>query len=105
MTIHRPLRASLAAFVVAAGMLIGPSASVRAAAGLPAVPPAWPSTRLELGLADAPGGAAALRASAAFGFRYQYLAGGVNTGNGWATWNTNGHVRVACTSPTRWPTG
>ena len=25
-----------------------------------------------------------------FGFRYQYLAGGVNTGNGWATWNTNG---------------
>ena len=23
-------------------------------------------------------------------FRYQYLAGGVNTGNGWATWNTNG---------------
>ena len=26
----------------------------------------------------------------AFEFRYQYLAGGVNTGNGWATWNTDG---------------
>ena len=25
-----------------------------------------------------------------FTFRYQYLAGGVNTGNGWSTWNTNG---------------
>ena len=25
-----------------------------------------------------------------FEFRYQYLAGGVNTGNGWSTWNTNG---------------
>src|SRR5690349_9702293 len=22
--------------------------------------------------------------------RYQYLSGGANTGNGWATWNTNG---------------
>ena len=31
-----------------------------------------------------------LRADAPFGLRYQYLAGGVNTGNGWATWNTNG---------------
>lgn len=55
----------------------------------PLLPDGWPA-RLELGLADAPNGAAALRATAAFGFRYQYLAGGVNTGNGWATWNTNG---------------
>jgi hypothetical protein len=31
-----------------------------------------------------------MKATAAFGFRYQYLAGGVNTGNGWATWNTGG---------------
>ena len=28
-----------------------------------------------------------MRAKAPFGFRYQYLAGGVNTGSGWATWN------------------
>ena len=41
-------------------------------------------------MADAPGGAAAMKATAPFGFRYQYLAGGANTGNGWATWNTNG---------------
>ena len=31
-----------------------------------------------------------MRQTAPFGFRYQYLAGGVNTGSGWANWNTNG---------------
>ena len=31
-----------------------------------------------------------MRATAPYGFRYQYLAGGVNTGNGWATWNPDG---------------
>ena len=41
-------------------------------------------------MADSPGGAAAMKATAPFGFRYQYLAGGANTGSGWATWNTNG---------------
>jgi len=51
------------------------------------LPWGWPAT-LELGLADGPGGTAALRASAPFGFRYQYLAGGVNTGSGWATRNS-----------------
>ena len=34
--------------------------------------------------------AAAMKATAPFAFRYQYLAGGANTGNGWATWNANG---------------
>jgi hypothetical protein len=32
-----------------------------------------------------------MKATADFGFRYQYLAGGVNTGGGWATWNHDGH--------------
>ncbi len=45
---------------------------------------------MQLGLTDAPGGAAALRRSAPFRFRYEYLAGDVNTGEGWATWNENG---------------
>ena len=31
-----------------------------------------------------------MRATAPYGFRYQYLAGGVNTGNGWATWKPDG---------------
>jgi hypothetical protein len=62
------------------------STPVYAQAPLPA---GWPS-RIELGMGDSPGGAAAMKATAPFAFRYQYLAGGVNTGNGWATWNTNG---------------
>ena len=53
------------------------------------LPRGWPH-RLELGLTDGPGGAAKLRRSAPFGFRYQYLAGGVNTGQGWASWNPGG---------------
>jgi len=50
----------------------------------------WPATTLQLGLDDEEGGAAALRESAPFGLRYHYLAGGVNTGGGWATWATGG---------------
>lgn len=61
------------------------------AAALPPLPAAWPSTKLELGQADGPGGAAGMAAVAPFEFRYQYLAGGVNTGNGWANWNAGGH--------------
>ncbi len=53
------------------------------------LPAGWPS-RIELGMADSPGGAAAMKATAPFGFRYQYLAGGVNTSGGWSTWNTDG---------------
>jgi hypothetical protein len=52
--------------------------------------PSWPFTQLQVGLADAPGGAAALAALAPMRLRYQYLAGGVNTGSGWQTWNPNG---------------
>ncbi|MDE3097712.1 MAG: hypothetical protein KGK07_17130, partial [Chloroflexota bacterium] len=69
-------------------MLLG--AAVLASACLPPVPAGWPFKTLQLGMADSPGGAAAMKATAPFGFRYQYLAGGVNTGNGWATWNADG---------------
>lgn len=41
-------------------------------------------------MASEPGDAKKMRRTAHFGFRYQYLAGGVNTGKGWATWNENG---------------
>jgi hypothetical protein len=56
---------------------------------LPPLPAGWPTT-LQIGMADPPGDAATLRKAAPFGFRYQYLAGGVNTGHGWATWNPAG---------------
>jgi hypothetical protein len=57
--------------------------------GLPALPAGWP-TGLQMGSGDSPGGAAALRGIAPMSFRYQYLAGGANTGSGWSTWNPNG---------------
>ena len=69
----------------ASGLLLSTTASAQ----LPPLPSGWPA-RVEIGAADSPGGAAALRATAPFLFRYQYLAGGVNTSNGWATWNANG---------------
>lgn len=55
---------------------------------LPPAPPAWPAG-FTIGHFDGPGGA---RATADRGMRvrYQYLAGGLNTGNGWATWNPGG---------------
>jgi hypothetical protein len=65
---------------------VGP-ATPNVATPLPALPQGWPSTHLEVGLTDSPGGASSLHASGGYKFRYQYLCGGVNTGTGWATWN------------------
>ncbi len=56
---------------------------------MPELPIGWPRG-FALGITDPPGGAAATAAMAPFGFRYQYLAGGVNTGHGWPAWNPNG---------------
>src|SRR5947209_6433480 len=53
------------------------------------LPVGWPH-HVALGLSDAPGDAGAVRRQARFDARYQYLAGGVNTGSGWATWNPDG---------------
>lgn len=56
---------------------------------VPAPSPArWPRT-LQLGLTSPPGDAGRV-ARSKLGFRYQYLAGGVNTGTGWTTWNEDG---------------
>jgi hypothetical protein len=55
-----------------------------------ALPGTATAATLGVGLTDGPGGAKALRRSAPFTYRYQYLAGGVNTGDGWPTWNPNG---------------
>jgi hypothetical protein len=55
-----------------------------------ALPASARAARIELGLANQPGGAAAMRKAAPFKYRYQYLAGGVNTGSGWSTWNEHG---------------
>ena len=79
--------ALLAVALLAVSMRPGQQTPTASAAGVLAA--GWPST-LQVGLSDSPGGAAAMKATAPYGFRHQYLAGGVNTGSGWATWNTNG---------------
>src|SRR5436309_4529147 len=53
------------------------------------LPAGWPH-HLAVGVSDPPGDAAALVRNAPLDIRYQYLAGGVNTGSGWATWNPDG---------------
>jgi hypothetical protein len=53
------------------------------------LPLGWPH-HLLLGVADAPGDAHRLAQHAGLDARYQYLAGGVNTGHGWSTWNPDG---------------
>jgi len=80
------LSAAVVGIAALLSLRTGGQPAARAASNLP---PGWPAT-LQLGMADGPGGAAALKAIAPFGFRYQYLAGGVNTGSGWATWNAGG---------------
>ncbi|MGH2634041.1 MAG: hypothetical protein ACRDG3_11575, partial [Tepidiformaceae bacterium] len=90
LTLPAAMGAIAIAFLAAAFLMNGGGvAPAQAASGLAALPAGWPTT-LQLGMSDAPGGAAAMKATTNFGFRYQYLAGGVNTGSGWATWNTNG---------------
>jgi hypothetical protein len=74
---------------LAAAALALTAAAPASTTRLPPLPKRWPRT-LQIGLADEPGGAAALRRSTRLGFRYQYLAGGANTGSGWATWNPDG---------------
>jgi hypothetical protein len=60
-----------------------------APSAVPPLPAGWPET-LQLGLADSPGGAAAMKGTAPYGFRYQYLSGGVRTSSNWSTWNPDG---------------
>jgi hypothetical protein len=53
------------------------------------LPVGWPH-HLLLGVTDSPGDAHHLAQRSSVDARYQYLSGGVNTGQGWATWNPNG---------------
>src|SRR5438094_2419104 len=51
--------------------------------------PLIPSTRLEFGIASQPSDLGWMTSSGVpWKYRYTYLAGGVNTGSGWETWNS-----------------
>ncbi|MFN0073400.1 MAG: hypothetical protein ACKVVP_18110 [Chloroflexota bacterium] len=53
-------------------------------------PPAGWGETLRLGISDGLGGAASFKTSVPTNLRYQYLAGGAATGQGWRTWNDDG---------------
>ena len=78
----KPVTASL---LVALSLVL----AAPAAAAPPPPPDGWPK-HLAVGVADGPGGAARLGRRPGVALRYQYLAGGVDTGNGWSTWNPDG---------------
>jgi hypothetical protein len=73
-----------AVLLLSLALAVGVSSASASTAALPPLPAHWPRT-LQIGMAESPG-----EHTAGLGFRYQYLAGGVNTGSGWATWNPNG---------------
>jgi hypothetical protein len=81
-----PARALLSRCASAVLLIAAVLASTAGAASpkLPPLPARWPHT-LQIGMTAEPG-----EHVAGLGFRYAYLAGGVNTGQGWATWNPNG---------------
>ncbi len=84
---QRALSVFIAAmFVACAATLARPAAGTPTSSVLPG---GWPAV-LQLGMSSAPGDAARMRGTAGFGLRSQYLAGGVNSGGGWSTWNPDG---------------
>jgi hypothetical protein len=91
MASRRPLL-RLAAIVVAAAALV-PLAGVAPGAAV-APPPAGLPAHLGIGLSAHPDNTGIYgwmpNSGIPFDYAYQYLAGGANTGNGWAAWNTSG---------------
>src|SRR3954447_12898984 len=77
----RRSRCASAALLIAA---VVASSAGAASSKLPPLPARWPHT-LQLGLSEEPG-----EHVPPLGLRYTYLAGGVNTGQGWSTWNPGG---------------
>lgn len=70
---------------------LGPAARWRHTARAAGTLPVGLPSHVGLGLANNPAGIGWMTTSAIpWDYRYQYLAGGVNTGSGWATWNPNG---------------
>ncbi len=82
------LATSLVVLIVLASA-VSPARATTTPLTLPSVPAGWPTT-FQLGMSSGPGDAGRMYATAPFGLRSQYLAGGANTGNGWAAWNPDG---------------
>jgi len=66
---------------------IPPPPTLASGSRLPPIPAGLPDG-LQLGMSNGIDGAAAMKATAPFGYRYQYLAGGLD--EGWANWSADG---------------
>lgn len=82
----RCLLALVVLFVAGAGELASNTISGASAAALAPIPGGFPG-HFGYGLFN--GNISTMHPGIPYDYRYQYLAGGVNTGEGWQTWGTN----------------
>src|SRR6266516_113550 len=83
------MRAKAAAVILATAGLLGGLSQPAAAGFRPRLTPPALTGGFGFGLANGPGEIGWMTSSGVpWGYRYQYLAGGVNTGTGWETWNS-----------------
>ena len=88
MATGRSVRA-LAVLAALASTMLGSFTSSASAARPTAAPSALPQSQLHFGLASDPAGLSWMTSTGVpWRYRYQYLSAGVNTGNGWETWNS-----------------
>ena len=86
---RRTLGTMAAVLLVTALAGAGARSTARAATGPAGAPPSALPSHVLLGLASGPPDLGWMTGSGApWDARYQYLSGGVNTGSGWATWNS-----------------
>src|ERR1700716_902218 len=83
------MRLKVAAVMLATAGLLGGLSQPAGAAFRPRLTPPVLTSGFGFGLANGPSDIGWMTSSGVpWGYRYQYLAGGVNTGTGWETWNT-----------------
>ncbi len=83
------MRVKVAVVMLAAAGLLGGLSHPAAAGFRSRVAPPVLTSGFGLGLANQPSDIGWMTSSGVpWGYRYQYLSGGVNTGTGWETWNT-----------------
>src|SRR3981189_3676538 len=82
------MRLKVAAVMLVTAGLLGSLPQPAGAAFRPRLTPPVMTGGLGFGLANGPSEIGWMTSSGVpWGYRYQYLAGGVNTGTGWETWN------------------
>src|SRR6202162_3230337 len=83
------LAGGVAVLVLAMGAVAATGSSARSQESRPFSAATLPQSQLHFGLANGPADIGWMQGSGVpWRYRYQYLSAGVNTGNGWETWNS-----------------